>query len=664
VEAHLNGELRLGVYNLLPDGTCPWAMIECEDHGAQDVNDPARTSVDIVTYLRSHGIAAYRERSKNPSGNCNHIWIFFSVPISAFKLREGLRLFLQRTFGINVEVFPKGSKLDSIGNFVWLPLFGGTDTHGLGVNAGRTIFIDDQGIPYADQHAVIEGVEHNCEDAFYRFLEAYKITLPSVKQAARGKISYALAATADLAKVRECSFMKHCEEHAHHLPEPLWYAWITNAARCVGGRDYIHEYSSKDCRYSREETNRKIAHALSDTGPMTHETIAEIWHKCDCPAKFKAPISRSYWRDVDGEIKRIKAITDTGERAGEISSLMKYVMTLDPIERSMSQELLKKAFKLKNRDFDQVATDRSESEPVTPETVDYGQSLVGILEALHRANHDDTTRARVTFQWFKENQQASYFTDEIGQHYIYHEKKLIPMDASSSDFAGLLLYHGNISLATQPGRVSVQVMNAMAQLEGKRIKKNTWLQTDQKILAVYLNLKNERQELLKLTPAGFAVIPNGDNADGVFMLNTYQDKLKSLEFHSLSDVELHQALLKAEEFIVRHVPCKEDERWFTYAWWMTFPLFDFTTMHLITRAQGKSGQGKSTACSVLTTALYGEPRLDKSTVASLYSDASVNPLLVDDNMENRNFYSDAGRADFYLGAATGSGKQKTGCRGW
>jgi hypothetical protein len=52
------------------------------------------------------------------------------------------------------------------------------------------------------------------------------------------------------------------------------------------------------------------------------------------------------------------------------------------------------------------------------------------------------------------------------------------MVESSADFAGLLLYHGNISLATQLGRVTVQVMNAMAQLEGKRIKKNTWLESD------------------------------------------------------------------------------------------------------------------------------------------------------------------------------------------
>ena len=109
---------------------------------------------------------------------------------------------------------------------------------------------------------------------------------------------------------------------------------------------------------------------------------------------------------------------------------------------------------------------------------------------------------------------------------------------------------------------------------------------------------------------------------------------------------------------MRHMPCVKHEQWFTFAWWMSFPGFDFTTMHLITRAQGKSDQGKSTVANVLTTALYGESYTDKSTVASLHCDAAMNPLVVDDNMESRDFYGEQGRANFYLGAATGSGKQK------
>ena len=81
-------------------------------------------------------------------------------------------------------------------------------------------------------------------------------------------------------------------------------------------------------------------------------------------------------------------------------------------------------------------------------------------------------------------------------------------------------------------------------------------------------------------------------------------------------------------------------------------------MHLILRAQGGPAMGKSTACKILTKSLYGEVYENKNTVASLYSDASINPLVVEDNLENKAFYVEAGHADFYLSAATGGGKQK------
>ncbi|MEO8167224.1 MAG: hypothetical protein ABI623_03195, partial [bacterium] len=45
-------------------------------------------------------------------------------------------------------------------------------------------------------------------------------------------------------------------------------------------------------------------------------------------------------------------------------------------------------------------------------------------------------------------------------------------------------------------------------------------------------------------------------------------------------------------------------------------------------------------------------------VASSYSDASQNPLVLDDNMEAKTFFSDPDRMSFYLGAGTGGSKQK------
>lgn len=76
-----------------------------------------------------------------------------------------------------------------------------------------------------------------------------------------------------------CAFMRHCVENAATLPEPLWYAAVTQLAHYPGGREKIHEISKPYPKYSRKETDEKILHALG-TGPMSCAKIRESWN---CP---------------------------------------------------------------------------------------------------------------------------------------------------------------------------------------------------------------------------------------------------------------------------------------------------------------------------------------------------------------------------------------------
>lgn len=644
VDHHLDGTLRLGFYNLLPNGTCPWAMVEFEDHGHDTLDDPNGVSLAFLEHLGSAGITAYRERSKNPSGNCYHVWLFFANPLSAQKVHTSLNALLHNAMGIHTEVFPKGYNTNSIGNFVWLPLFGGDgDTWGLAVKHERTVFIDDNGRPFDDQAEFLSKIQTITEEQFDKLVESYR--LPVVDRSANDE------ASGDLEKVRQCAFMKHCEDDAASLSEKEWYAWMTNAIRCVGGREYIHKYSALYPNYNKRETERKISHALADTGPMTHEKIHD-WtgFACTCPKKFRAPISRSYYRDIPAEVSRIKAITDIEDRAVEIKALLAYFMRLDPVEQDLYQPMIKKDLRLTNRSFQEAA------QSLTP--VGYERDINEIFAELRASGADDVKLAQEFFQWLKMHEQASFFTDETGSHYLYVDKRLILIDDTCGDFEALLLRTAAISTATQLGRVVTQVLGASAHLEGKRIKKDTWLHTKPEDYFVYLNLKNENRELVKIGPDTVEVIQNGNNPDNVFMIDTALDKLKPLQYQSMDEKALADALGLVEQLIVHHIPAAEHERWLALAWRMAYPLYDFTTSHLILRAQGKPGMGKTTATNLLSYSLYGEFCLDRSTVAALYSDAAINPLLIDDNLEASNFYGDTGRPDFYLGAATGGGKQK------
>jgi len=80
---------------------------------------------------------------------------------------------------------------------------------------------------------------------------------------------------------KRCDFIRHCREQAATLPEGLWYAMITNLAVFEDGDRVIHALSREYPKYSRAETDVKIAHFLnSGTKPMTCAKIAENGFKC------------------------------------------------------------------------------------------------------------------------------------------------------------------------------------------------------------------------------------------------------------------------------------------------------------------------------------------------------------------------------------------------
>lgn len=84
-----------------------------------------------------------------------------------------------------------------------------------------------------------------------------------------------------------CAFMRHCVDNAATLPEPLWYAAITQLVHLPGGREKIHEISKPYPKYSRKETDEKILHALG-TGPMSCAKIRESWN-CPLDCRVTAP---------------------------------------------------------------------------------------------------------------------------------------------------------------------------------------------------------------------------------------------------------------------------------------------------------------------------------------------------------------------------------------
>jgi putative DNA primase/helicase len=96
---------------------------------------------------------------------------------------------------------------------------------------------------------------------------------------------------------RGCAWMRHCKEDAKSLPEPEWVAMLSILGRCLNGEALAHEWSSPYKKYSRDETEYKLSHALK-AGPRTCKNICEALNgekeycsQCLSWGKISSPIN-------------------------------------------------------------------------------------------------------------------------------------------------------------------------------------------------------------------------------------------------------------------------------------------------------------------------------------------------------------------------------------
>ncbi|WP_407311754.1 YfjI family protein [Desulfosporosinus sp. SB140] len=90
----------------------------------------------------------------------------------------------------------------------------------------------------------------------------------------------------------DCAFLRHCRDDAETLPEPEWYAAVSILSRLFKGVDLVHKISQPYPDYYRQETDRKILHAMNDAGPATcHRIKTEFPGYCEeCRERIKSPV--------------------------------------------------------------------------------------------------------------------------------------------------------------------------------------------------------------------------------------------------------------------------------------------------------------------------------------------------------------------------------------
>lgn len=184
VEAHLTGEVHLGLYPLLVGDVCRWL--------AADFDGPSAI-LDALAYLkaaRAVGAPAALEVSR--SGIGAHVWIFFAGPVPAATarglgsglLREAIALRGRMSLTAYDRLFPSQDVLPSsggIGNLIAAPLQGRSRRH------GATVFLDLATLePHTDQWSYLASLHRLSPREVERLAE--RVAPPAVGVAITGLV--------------------------------------------------------------------------------------------------------------------------------------------------------------------------------------------------------------------------------------------------------------------------------------------------------------------------------------------------------------------------------------------------------------------------------------------------------------------------------------------
>ncbi len=147
IDGHLRGRHTIGVYPMLPEGSCRFLAADFDKETWQS------DAGAFLAACRSKRVPAALERSR--SGNGGHVWMFFAEPVPAALARRLGAHLLTEAMESNPDIgfqsydrfFPSQDTLPDggFGNLIALPLQGGPRER------GNSLFLDDGFAPHPDQ---------------------------------------------------------------------------------------------------------------------------------------------------------------------------------------------------------------------------------------------------------------------------------------------------------------------------------------------------------------------------------------------------------------------------------------------------------------------------------------------------------------------------------
>ncbi|SMC69512.1 DNA primase, catalytic core [Desulfocicer vacuolatum DSM 3385] len=246
--------------------------------------------------------------------------------------------------------------------------------------------------------------------------------------------------------------------------------------------------------------------------------------------------------------------------------------------------------------------------------------------------------------------------------YIYQGNQYVV--GSNLPFKSLMyqLSRGSINYADKQSKVIWESIQAQCYYKAPHTEHRGWIYTDATAgtigatatPAIYYNLCNPKNEIIRITPGNIELLMNGCNDTSVFLQKS--PKTRPIALIPMTDEEMSDGLQIFFDLFYDNMACDISWKIYILSFIVNSLFLNMAKAHGINKFTGHQGSGKTETAGMITALLYGQNFVTVGSTASDYTDAALNPVTICDNLEIHNITPD--RRDFLLCVATGITRQK------
>jgi DNA primase len=262
---------------------------------------------------------------------------------------------------------------------------------------------------------------------------------------------------------------------------------------------------------------------------------------------------------------------------------------------------------------------------------------------------DPIVLGEICFKFFAHH--GRFYFDRENRVWLIYQNRTYEV-GNDVAFNSLMLKMTRMIYSKAPGAQVWDALKHTAYLNGRQINLCQWIHTDVVKDTIYLNLNSSGNIILKVSKDRVEEIQNGMNDDHVLLSSSH--KIHPMTW--LPDVDVQEGMLALKTLIFDNLTVKKEQKYLILAWLISGFCPDMAPYQFLMKFAGYASSGKSTASKLITALVYGSEQLSDPSGAAAFSSAAKNPILVIDNLENKDLTR--GMQKFLLLAATRGQKEK------